>query len=262
MEMSGMPFVSIIQKIRPAPLQVVLLSLFGFNKRKIMQLGAYKFYADPTSNFGMSIVKGEYESELVGLLRKYLTPGCAFLDLGANEGYFAVIASKLVGPAGRVVAVEPQSRLGPVILKNLTLNECTNCTIVQAATSDHNGEITIHLAPTTNTGSTSVFHSANYKVEKEIVRSYRLGDLLNELGIAKFDLVKVDIEGAEYGVFMAAKDVLLSGRLARIELEFHSDILRRQGYVEEYLHTHMLKCGYVLESESPRIYAFQHGPVG
>jgi FkbM family methyltransferase len=181
------------------------------------------------------------------------------LDLGANEGFFAVIASKLVGPKGQVVAVEPQSRLGSVIRKNLALNECTNCTVVQAATSDHSGEITIHLAPTTNTGSTSVFHFANYPVEKEVVRSLTLNDLLNESGVAKFDLVKVDIEGAEYSVFMAARDVLLSGRLTRIELEFHSDILRSQGYADEDLHRHMQECGYVLESESPRVYAFQGG---
>jgi FkbM family methyltransferase len=257
-----MSFVGLIQKIRPAPLQAMLLSLFGLNKRRIMQLGAYKFYADPTSNFGLSLAKGEYESELLLLVQKYLSPGSTFLDLGANEGFFAVIASKLVGPTGRVVAVEPQSRLGSVILKNLALNECANCTIVQAATSDFSGEITIHLAPTTNTGSTSVFHFTKYPVEKEIVRSLTLTDLLNELGIDKFDFVKVDIEGAEYNVFMAAKDVLLSGRLARIELEFHSDILRNQGYVEEDLHKHMQECGYVLESEIPRVYAFQHRIAG
>jgi FkbM family methyltransferase len=252
-----MSFVSLIQKIRPAPLQVILLNLFGFNKRKIIELDTFKFYADPTSNFGSSLAKGEYESQLVMLIQKHLSPGSTFLDLGANEGFFAVIGSKLVGPAGRVVAVEPQSRLGPVILKNLTLNECANCTIVQAAASNRSGEITIHLAPTTNSGSTSVFHFAKYPVEKEVVKSYTLSDLLSRLGIGGFDLVKVDIEGAEYDVFMAAKDVLRSGRLVRIELEFHSDILRKQGYVEEDLDKHMQECGYVLESESPRVYAFK-----
>jgi FkbM family methyltransferase len=257
-----MSFVSMIQRIRPAPLQVLLLNLFGLNKRKVIQLDTGKFYVDPTSNFGSSVANGAYESELVMLIQKHLAPGSTFLDLGANEGFFAVIASKLVGPTGRIVAVEPQSRLGPIILKNLALNNCTNCTIVQAAASDHTGELAIHLAPTTNTGSTSVFHVAKYPVEKEVVNCFTLSDLLNQLGVAKFDFVKVDIEGAEYGVFMAAKDVLLSGRLARIELEFHSDILRRQGFVEEDLHKHMQECGYMLESESPRVYTFQHGFVG
>lgn len=257
-----MSFVGIIQKIRPAPLQVLLLNLFGLNKRKVLQLDSGKFYVDPTSNFGSSVAKGAYESDLVKLIHKHLVPGSTFLDLGANEGFFAVIASKLVGPTGRVVAVEPQSRLGPIILKNLTLNECANCTIVQAAASDHTGELTIHLAPTTNTGSTSVFHVSKYPVEKEIVSCFTLSDLLNQLGVAKFDLVKVDIEGAEYSVFMAAKEVLLSGRLTRIELEFHSDILRKQGFLENDLHTHMQECGYILESESPRVYAFQRDVIG
>ncbi|HEX6771596.1 MAG TPA: FkbM family methyltransferase [Acidobacteriaceae bacterium] len=161
-----MAFVSIIQKIRPAPLQVLLLNLFGLNKRKVIQVYAGRFYVDPTSNFGSSLAAGQYEPDLVMLIQKYLVSGSTFLDLGANEGFFTVIASKLAGPAGRVVAVEPQGRLGPVILKNLTLNQYANCTIVQAAASDTTGDLTIHLAPATNTGSTSVFHTARYPVKK------------------------------------------------------------------------------------------------
>jgi len=180
-----MSLVGIIQKIRPAPLQVLVLNLFGLNRRKVIQLDTGNFYVDPTSNFGSSLAKGAYESELVTLIQRHLGPGSTFLDLGANEGFFAVIASKLVGPAGRVVAVEPQSRLGPIILKNLTLNKCMNCTIVSAAASDHNGELTIHLAPTTNTGSTSVFHVSKYPVAKEIVSCFTLSDLLKQFGIVR-----------------------------------------------------------------------------
>lgn len=252
-----MTLVRLIQKVRPAPLQVLLFSLFGSNKRRELQINDFKFYADPTSNFGSSVARGEYERDISMLLERHLTQGSTFLDLGANEGFFTVMASKLVGPTGRVVAVEPQSRLGPVLLKNLTINECSNCTIVQAAVSDHSGEITIHLAPSTNTGSTSIFHPAKYPVKKETVKCYALSDLLDKLGTTKFDLVKVDIEGAEYKVFMAAEDVLRSGRLARIELEFHTSILQKQGHNEECLDRHMRDCGYVLESELPRVYAFR-----
>lgn len=93
-----MAFVSIIQKIRPAPLQVLLLNLFGLNKRKVIQVYAGRFYVDPTSNFGSSLAAGQYEPDLVMLIQKYLVSGSTFLDLGANEVFFTVIASKISGP--------------------------------------------------------------------------------------------------------------------------------------------------------------------
>jgi FkbM family methyltransferase len=247
----------IIRRIRPAPLQVFLLTLFRLNSRRVIEYNGLKFFADPTSQFGSHLVAGEYEPEILALLEKYLGPGSNFLDLGANEGFFSVIASKIVGPSGRVVAVEPQKRLGPVILENLALNRCSNCTILQAALSNHSGEIAIFLSPTTNTGSTSTLKTAKYPLKKQIVQSYSLKDLLDSLSITTFDLVKVDIEGAEYDVFMAATDVLRSGRLKRIELEFHSSILRKRGLSEEVLDAHMRQYGYILETEAPRVYAFQ-----
>lgn len=252
-----MGFVDLIRKVRPAPIQVLLLTVMGANRRREMRMGDLSFYADPTSGFGLSVAQGEYEPDLTTLVKEHLAPGATFLDMGANEGFFTVLGSKLVGPSGRVIAVEPQSRLGPVILKNLVLNGCANCVLVQAAVGDCNGEITIHLHPTTNTAGSSIFHLRKYPTMKEVVKSYTLEDLMDQVGIEKFDFVKVDIEGAEYGVFMAAEEVLRSGRLARIALEFHSSILRKQGLDERKLDRHLRECGYALESELPRVYAFQ-----
>ena len=71
------------------------------NRRRELSFGDHVFYADPSSGLGMSLLRGSYEPGTVAALRKYLRAGATFLDLGANEGLFSVLASELVGPEGR-----------------------------------------------------------------------------------------------------------------------------------------------------------------
>jgi FkbM family methyltransferase len=195
---------------------------------------------------------GTMEPELIEQFQKNLVSGNTFLDLGANEGLFSVIASRIVGPTGRVVAIEPQSRLGPVILKNLALNRCMNCVLVQCVVTDHNGEATLNLSPSNNTGSTSVFRVQKYPVKHETVPSFTLETLLASLGIPYFDFVKVDVEGSEYNLFMSARDVLERGVFRKIALEVHCKVLARWGFSETDLHQRFLDCGYVVDMEYPR----------
>ncbi len=247
---------SLIRRVRPAPFQVFLLNLFRLNRRRVISIEHSCFFADPTSDFGTRLLLGSYEQQLTDQIKSLLHPGQKFLDLGANEGFFTVMASRLVGFKGEVVAVEPQSRLTPIIQKNLTLNGCFNCRVVQCAVGGKDGEIALNLAPTTNTGSTSIYQVARYKLATETVRCSSLETLITQLDGGGFDLVKVDLEGAEYEVLMAAEGVLRAGKLKRIALELHPKILEKQGLDPGKLHQHLLSCGYTLEVQDPPIYAF------
>jgi hypothetical protein len=62
------------------------------------------FLADPISSFGSALLYGEYEPEMMRTMRQFLGPGSVFVDVGANEGDFAVLGGRLVGPTGRVIA--------------------------------------------------------------------------------------------------------------------------------------------------------------
>jgi FkbM family methyltransferase len=95
----------------------------------------------------------------------------AFVDLGANEGFFTVIASRLVASNGRVLAIEPQARLAPVIQRNLVLNEVTNTTLLQAAVPDANGIAESNLAPEqANSGSSGLSRATRYANPTQPVR--------------------------------------------------------------------------------------------
>ena len=108
--------------LRPAWLASWLKRVLGI-KRAVMETEAGRFYADPVSHFyAYSRVPGGYEPLLTSCVRSMLQPGDTFLDVGANESYFSILASSLVGPDGLVVAVEPQQRLNAVIQRNICEN--------------------------------------------------------------------------------------------------------------------------------------------
>ena len=115
----------------------------------------------------------------------------------------------------------------------------------------------IHLSPSNNSGGTSLYRSTPYPLPVESVPSWTLKDFLARAGVQAIDLAKVDIEGAEYRVFMPAGEVLRSGVLRNIVLEFHESILKRRGFAVEQLHEHLLACGYRMDSSlGPSVYEF------
>jgi FkbM family methyltransferase len=235
-------------KVRPAPVASFLAAVLRLNKRRLVRSKHATLFIDPVSNFGAAILKGEYEPKMREVLRRYLSPGGVFIDLGANEGYFSVLASDMVGSTGTVVAIEPQSRLQHVIYTNLQVNDCFNVRVIRCAVSNKTGKVRLSLAPKVNTGS-SIFRPTKYSLPTEEVRSFCLSDLIYRLGLTRCDLMKVDIEGAEYDVFLSAAEILRKGVFQNIALEIHRSILEHRGLSADDLHKHMVECGYELHTD-------------
>jgi FkbM family methyltransferase len=248
---------SVLLRVRPAPLAGIIATVCGMNKRRMVLTDSGRFFVDPISNFGERLLDGAFEPHMGTVLDRFLSPGGVFIDLGANEGYFSVLASKIVGSKGSVIAIEPQSRLQDVIQTNLSANECFNVRLLKCIVSDKTANMRIFLAPTTNTGSSSLFRPNKYHLPTQEIQSYALGELLEKIGVDNCDLMKVDIEGAEYDVFMAAAEVLKKGILRNIALEYHPRILMKRGLAPEDLHQHMIENGYGLNKEfGPWVYTF------
>lgn len=160
-----------------------------------------------------------------------------------------MIASKLAGPRGKVLAVEPQSRLQCILRANLDLNDCRNVHLVNAAISSRTEKLHLHLTSSLNNGGSSLYRPTKYALRKESVQSITLAELLSWNNIASCDLMKVDIEGGEYDVLMAAEPVLKSGIIRRISLEIHNSLLERRGLSGAVLHEWILSCGYEMSNE-------------
>jgi FkbM family methyltransferase len=234
----------LVRRLRPAPLASAVARISRLSERRIVQTPNGAFWLNPVSNLGYSLMRGEYEARMQAILEQYLYPGAVFVDLGANEGYFTVMASRLVGPRGTVMAVEPQSRLQGVIAVNLGLNQCFNVRLARAVLSDKTELASLFLATEMYSGATSLFPGGRYRRKTESVQSFTLAEFLDRCGLEKCDLMKVDIEGAEYDLFIGARRVLERGMIRTIALEFHPSILKQRGLSHDDLGRLISSCGY------------------
>lgn len=240
----------LITRIRPMPLAAAAARISGMSKRRPVRTDNGVFWLNPVTNLGRALQRGPYEPALEATLRKYLYPGAVFIDLGANEGYFTVIASGLVGPSGQVIAIEPQFRLQSVIAANLALNNCFNVRLARAVVAGRTEPVELSMTSEINSGASSLFPATKYRLPTEAVQGYTLADFLNRCAVGGCELMKVDIEGAEYDVFMAAGDVLRSGIIRTIAIEFHPRAFKRRGLSQNELGAFIESCGYVYLGDS------------
>lgn len=188
-----------------------------------------------------SYLLGRTESDLVDVMRTHLAPGGVLFDLGANVGYFTLIGGALVGPEGRVVAVEPLPANAHALRHNIALNGLSNTTVVEAAGSGAPGHgiLDVHVdnqksalsdGATPGTG----LRVATVSIDSEAAR----------LGISP-TLLKIDVEGAELDVLQGAERVLREDRpvvlcevhTARPDLATDpvAAFLRQAGYAAQWL---------------------------
>ena len=233
----------LLLNIRPAFVASWLKGIFNV-ERTIIETRFGRFYIDPVSQFGAVVCNGEYEPAMRRALEHFLKPSSIFVDVGANEGYFSVIAAGLVGSSGKVTAVEPQRRLKTVLEKNFEINNVQGVQLFCYAISDRKGSATIHLSPNTNTGSTALHQSTRYRLPTETISTITLPDLFSLAQIEHADLVKMDIEGFEYEAILGSLELFKERRIKAIALELHPNAITKRGLDPAEITRLLESCGY------------------
>ena len=127
----------------PAFLQEILINIiFGndYNRRKFIFINDLKIYLfiDKFNDLGKKIIRNEiYEKNTFDIIVANLKDNSVFFDIGANEGYFSLIASR-ININGFNYLFEPQSRLYNVIKKNFSKNNISNYKLIPCALGDNN----------------------------------------------------------------------------------------------------------------------------
>lgn len=222
-------FEALSTRVRPTELAALLTVALGI-KRRPFEAEHGTFYIDPVSNFGFRLYQeGRYEPETIAVLEQCLSDGDTFVDLGANEGYFSVLASRLVGD-GKVFAIEPQRRCWTVILQNLVDNDCQNVTLVPYGVAREEGSFEMVLTPPTNTGASSFVVSQRSSLwPRQTVHVLPLDTIFERYDIDEVALIKIDIEGYELDALESAREVLSSGRIQNLLVEVHPKQLATLG---------------------------------
>ena len=141
------------------------------------------------------IVLPSREREVVALLRERLRPGDTFVDAGANIGFFSILASHLVGPTGKVIAIEMMPNVATILRSHVALNECSNVEVVETAVSDRSGDEVDAWVVEGRSGVTSIVTPLVPDARRIPVRTTTLADVLaSERRVA---VMKLDLEKAE-----------------------------------------------------------------
>ncbi|MEU6959244.1 FkbM family methyltransferase [Streptomyces chrestomyceticus] len=143
---------------------------------------------------------GVWEPHLTRWLERRLRPGDVFVDVGANIGYYSLLASRLVGEKGAVVALEASPDFHRVLRKQVAINGCGNVRAVNAAISDREEMLTFILASSHNMGANSIVPYAGEAESTFEVAAQPLSDVLSTDELARARVIKIDVEGAEGSV--------------------------------------------------------------
>jgi FkbM family methyltransferase len=164
---------------------------------------------------------GLWEPEVSAFLVRRLRAGATFVDVGSNIGYFSILASPLVGPRGRVFAVEPDPSNLRVLRANLWRNRATNASVLPIAAWNERTQVSLMLQAEGGAGSwvtpdpreQSLHDSASVGV---LVPAAPLDDLIT----GRLDVLKVDCELTDHLVVQGCERLLAANPEAEVVVEF------------------------------------------
>jgi FkbM family methyltransferase len=185
------------------------------------------------------------ERETIEAALSPLRAGDTFLDVGSHYGTYAVLASKLVGPTGKVIAVEPHPESLEILRENLAANHCENVEVLNFAFSDTTAPLALAYnkycaGPQRASDPVSAVHTTQGVAGDEALRN-------NPTPAA----VKIDVEGHEFAVLFGLKHTLSAAACRMLCLEVHPSLLP-SGITQEGIITFIRNCGLKVLRESAR----------
>jgi FkbM family methyltransferase len=163
---------------------------------------------------------GEYEPHLTAVFQRHCRPGMTVVDVGANLGYFSLLASRLVGPAGRVIALEPNSENCRLLLSSLRRAGASNVQLLPVAADETAG----WAYYSTHVGSNGGLIDDGDLLSRfgVVVPTFRLDDLVD----STVGFLKMDVEGAEGRVVRGATRIIEQDRPI-VTTELKDEMLER-----------------------------------
>lgn len=194
---------------------------------------------------------GVWEPRITKWINDSLTDGDTFIDVGANIGYYSLLASKRVGSRGKVVAIEAAPWIYDIALKHLELNACNNVRALSVAASHEKGLVRIYPGSEDNIGNTTIVPREGNSFE---IQALPICDILLEEEILSIRIIKIDVEGAELQVVKGMIPIL--PRLKK-NAEILIEILTPQPEIFSIMYAHGYSAFVINSNYSARSYMFE-----
>lgn len=232
---------------------------------KILNDGPYKvqsflIFIKPNAPMFGELVTGNgfHENLSTSLVQKFLKKGMTFVDVGANIGYFTLIAAKCVGTKGRVFSFEPELENFNLLCKNIKINCFTNVSPENLALSDLDGKSLLYKDPNSK-GRHSICVSRD-DWEPLACKTVRLDTYFKQKRFREaIDFIKIDAEGAELKVLRGMSN-LIDPHTTNLLLEFSQKLIVESGENVSNFINFLIQIGYkkvkIIDEKEQNTYVF------
>ncbi|MBI3772178.1 MAG: FkbM family methyltransferase [Gammaproteobacteria bacterium] len=190
---------------------------------------------------------GTYEPPTARIISSLLSSGDTFIDVGANSGFFTLLASSCVGPSGKVISFEPVPAMSKRLLENLSLNSMRNVELHKIAISNSEGIISLFEGPEGHKGISSL-RPINNSATTIKVNTRTLDSFSPSFNSVK--LIKIDVEGAEQLALEGMTDII-SRFHPYLIIEVTDEYLRPFGHTAMSLANKLTDVGYRMYAIRP-----------
>lgn len=208
----------------------------------------HKLFVHP-EDMGMAraflLQRGQWEDAETRVLSSFLKEGMTFVDVGANLGYYTLLAARLVGSSGHVFSFEPFPANFQLLERNVNSNGYGNVTLIPKAVSDRSGKATLQI-DSNSSGGHSLSHlrggTRSISIETVTLDDYFTGNATS------IDVVKTDTEGADPAVFRGMTGILRRHPNLVLFTEFFPRAIQAMGYAPEGYLRDLASCGLQIHS--------------
>jgi FkbM family methyltransferase len=184
-----------------------------------------------------------HERYEAGLVQRLLKDGGVFWDVGANVGYFTLVAATALAGRGQIVAFEPGNNAYARLVENISLNPHGNIKTFQVAVNDREGEAVLHVSGDIADSSASLYPAGPAQGLGEVCRMVCLDHCRREENLSAPDLIKLDVEGAELAALTGARE-LMAATPPLLLVEMEEKNLRAAGVSREAIRQFLAGYGY------------------
>lgn len=224
---------------------------FYYSKRKTTYkiLGLKSSFWTATPAMYKRIIASGGEKDQMEKFIKSIKRGDVVWDVGSFVGMYSILASQAVGAGGRVYAFEPEPNSWELLNKNCELNKITNMITMKMALSDSNGKATIYSSKTDDVAIHSLRKSHGLDERGTTTDTYTGDYLVDNMKVMLPNVVKVDVEGADFQVLRGMQKILSHPNCRFLLIEVHPKILPDFGKSLDDVRHIILSFGFSISEE-------------
>lgn len=184
---------------------------------------------------GHDYFNGEVEPEVQAVLQEHLRAGMTFYDVGANIGFFSLLAARLVGAGGRVIAFEADPEIAARLREHAARNDSARISVEEKAAWSSAAPVFFARADASLSPDRGLGHVVTAGAAETAQETIRVETVVLDEYAARVcapDFIKCDVEGAEVEVFRGARKILMEKKPILL-CEMHGEE-NRQALLEEF----------------------------